>query len=76
MTKGGMTDRETARTAWARRLAALLILALPLALGACGKKGSLRLPDAPASAPAATAPAPAARPMRKTRRNDGPLPLS
>ncbi len=58
MTKGGMTDRETARTAWARRLGVLLILVLPLALGACGKKGSLRLPDAPA----ASAPAPAALP--------------
>ena len=41
------------------RLVALLILALPLALAACGKTGPLRLPEpAPAStAPAATAPA-------------------
>jgi predicted small lipoprotein YifL len=39
------------------RLVALLILALPLALAACGKKGALRLPDtAPASAPPAAAP--------------------
>ena len=35
-----------------RRLVALLILALPLALGACGKKGSLRLPE-PEPAPEA-----------------------
>jgi predicted small lipoprotein YifL len=45
-------ERRTAR----RRLVALLALALPLALGACGKKGSLRLPEAPP--PSAPAPAP------------------
>jgi predicted small lipoprotein YifL len=44
-----------------RRLVALLILALPLVLGACGKKGPLRLPE-PAPAPAGVPPAPAAAP--------------
>lgn len=49
---GADLERRTAR----RRLVALLVLALPLALGACGKKGSLRLPEAPASAPAPATP--------------------
>jgi len=44
-----MTDFETASR---RRLVALLILALPALLAACGKKGPLRLPEAaPASTP-------------------------
>jgi predicted small lipoprotein YifL len=45
------SGNRTRESAWARRLAALLILMLPLTVGACGKKGPLRLPEAPASTP-------------------------